>query len=154
MRQLLAVFALTLVVLSGCSLLFPPAREALAVQRDGSDLLVAVCGDIEATHLAMEERNLSEGDEWVTFWERDSFAVKSGEVLSTAEGAFPGAGDTLKVAPRMLPGDMIRITITRAGPEGGIIGASQQFYVPDGGLSQRAWLLPNGTEAPQPCAGE
>ena len=60
---------------TGCGLVDAHDEALLAIRRDDENLMVAVCGTIEAMHLTMEERNLSEGRDWQIFWERDAFRV-------------------------------------------------------------------------------
>jgi len=144
------VFAIVCLA-TGCSLIVARDRAPLAIRSDGENLVVAVCGTIEAVHLTMEERNLSEGRSWQIFWERDAFTVTPDQPLSTAEGGFPGAGDIVKDPPALSPGDNIRITITGPGPEGGVVAARAVFYVPDAGLTESGWQVESGKVVQDPC---
>lgn len=142
------ILPLIMILVSGCGLISSREPTALAIQREGPNLLVAVCGSIDATQVTMEDRNVEDGRDWISFWEASSININAGEILSTG-GGMGADGNT---APLMNPGDGIRITIVGAGPEGGIIAARNQFYVTSQGLSEREWQMPDGSLVTKPCA--
>lgn len=133
--------------LAGCENL---DTGGLAIKREGTSLLVAVCEPIQPTDVNMEERGPASNNRWRTFWksEQRTALLPAGITLSTSAEAPALSEGELKHDPSMAPGSEIGILLAdNSQPYSLRMG----FFIPKEGLSDQLWLQQGGTHTEKPC---
>lgn len=142
------VFALG--CLYGCSELTQVTTgRPLAIQRDGVDLIVVMCDDVEVSGVTMQEREYP--GSWTTFWEFEKMlTLRSGERLALSQadaiGVEPGH------EPDMTANHELGIYFHVDQPGGDLqdeLGAT--FLIGEHGLSETVWLRDDGSETSSAC---
>lgn len=126
MLGLAATAAVVVTCLSSCWTAWPsPRDEPTSIKRDGTELVVTFCADVEA----------------------DMF-----ELLQTDPGVTPYLpSEPIRFTPHLLPGDQIAINGWVMIPEGGISVVSAEYQIGPDGLSDTMWQHPDGSLTAQPC---
>lgn len=149
-RNLLAIgglAAVTALTLTGCDQNM--AQGPAALQRDGTDLVVAVCEDIQVASVLLETWASGNGTPTETVLEATgSVTVQSGSTFSTREG-LDGLNVSSQMSPRMESGDNFALQILASRSSDDDINAT--FTVGESGLSDSLWLHPDGRETADPC---
>jgi hypothetical protein len=85
-------------------------------------------------------------------WEFDADRkIGAGDVLSADGNTTPPFAGETRVAPRLNPGDQLRVFVAHPGPGTLRQVVNSTFYVGKDGLSARNWLHPDDTETKSPC---
>lgn len=135
------------VSLSGCFENF--ALGPVSLQRDGTELRVAVCDDIEIGSLVIETWAGGQGTPTQTVLDATGpLALESGSWLSVSELADSLTVSTQALAP-MNPGDAIVVQLLSADARESDVNAP--FTIGEDGLSETTWLRPDGRETDGPC---
>jgi len=135
------------VSLAGCFDNF--ALGPVSLQRDGTELLVAVCDDIEIGSVVIETWASGPGAQTMTVLDATgSLALESRSWLSVSEMADKLTVSTQATAS-MDPGDALVIQFLSANTREPDFNAA--FTIGDGGLSETKWLHPDGRETDGPC---
>ena len=141
----LAVVIVLAISLAGCENF---SQGPIAVRRDGSHLLIAVCADITAVRVYADFDDPKSGIKSMTFMEgvgSERFAV--GDVVSTGHRWVSMPMSTLR-DPSMRAGDSLEIVLTTQPQQDGVAGA---FNFVGHGLSDKSWQHPDGTTTAAPC---
>jgi len=137
-------------LLTSCS--FPAWEQrqgGAAIQRNGNDLVIALCKSIVADTALMGERNVEEDIDWSEFWSfRDGGELNEGALLSTDPALSPPFPDEVRRQPRLHPGDGIEVLLSEDG--GSAIHAI--FKIRPEGLSESEWLQADGSVSSSPCS--
>lgn len=127
-------------------------NEPVAIQRNGTHLVVTICADIVVDYVHLEERNLRQDLPWSTFWEfTDTMNLRTGDVLSTNPSATAPIDEEVRKDPHMDEGDQIRVLIAHPGPGTPHVSVDSIFYVTEERLIEDAWLHPDGSTTEEPC---
>lgn len=134
--------------LSGCQLTQHPTGQPVVIQRDGSNIVVAVCADLEVEGITMQQREYPGA--WETFWEfektmdihdGDEISPSNAEELGVSEGTEPEMTANREIAV-FLDGEL--------KPGWGNVTAT--FLIGEEGLSETMWLHDDETVSAQPCS--
>lgn len=119
----------------------------ISIQRDDSELVVAVCEHIDARELWFDQ-DRRDGRGWVTFWKSNvELELAPGDSISTDLDTTPQQVGGQRVSPELAPGDRLDLQIDG-------VDASQfvaAFTIPEEGLSESGWLHPDGTVTAEAC---
>jgi hypothetical protein len=126
------------------------ARGPLALKRDGSHLLIAVCTDIRPVTIYGDFKNESQGRGLKEYLDgKGTIDFHRGDVVSTAED-WPGMAFSVRRDPDMTAGASISVSFTPVDRMGQFTAT---FGVHDRTLSSTRWLHPDGTTTKAPCTG-
>lgn len=120
-----------------------------AIQRDGAELILATCIDIEVGSVLIERADAGSGTPI------ENLLVASGRKLllagteSTVQQLASGLEVSTLVEVPLSPGDYLGVQILPANPADQQISAA--FTIKDEGLSDTLWLHPDGRETVEPC---
>ena len=125
------------------------ALGPVSLQRDGTELVVAVCDDIQIGSLVIETWASGQGTPTQTVLDATgSLALESRSWLSASELADSLTVSTQAAAP-MNPGDAIVVQLLSADARESDVNAA--FTIGEDGLSETTWLRPDGRETDGPC---
>ncbi len=120
-----------------------------AIQRDGDNLVVAVCEDIQVGSLLIETWAAGNNTPSETVLEATGSArLPAGFQFSTGRG-IDGLVIETRTSPSVDPGANIAVQILDSGSNEGDINAT--FTIGQTGLSGSLWLQPDGRETDDPC---
>jgi len=125
------------------------SQGPLSLKREGEDLVVAVCEDVEAKSVLVETWASGNGTPTSTVLDASGEAtLLSGSAFST-RASVAGLVVVDQNAPAMNPGDnfAVQILSTKAGAR----DINATFTVGDDGLSEDLWLHPDGRETVDAC---
>jgi hypothetical protein len=139
--------AATVLGLTGCDQNM--AQGPAAIQRDGDDLVVVVCEDIDVRSVLVETWGSGDGTPTEIVLEASGSApLQAGFRFSTGQGV-DGLVTQTRTSPSVDPGANIAVQILASGSTEGDINAT--FTVGQDGLSGSLWLHPDGRETDVPC---
>ncbi len=137
-------------LLSGC-LIGEQAAAGTAIKRAGEYLLVAVCGDISADYVGMDQRNVGAGMEWTEFFQSTADReFSTGDMSSTDPQVTPPEHGDLRRPLALRSGDNIVISVVDHDPVSPS-DLSGFFEIGHGGLSESLWLQQDGSTTVEPC---
>ncbi len=125
------------------------SQGPVALRRDGGDLSVAVCEDIEAKSVLIETWARGNGTPSETVLDATGAAnIRAGSVFTTG---IPIEGLTVidQNLPTIEPGDNFAVQIISTGSHTDDVNAT--FTAGQNGLSESLWLHPDGRETAEPC---
>ena len=137
--------------LSACETSLYDGPMALTMQKGAA--IVAVCVDIEAVTMLGTERSTG-SNKWNEFLDADGqLAISSGDTIPVS-GDVDGLMAHYYREPSFDPGSEIEIVLLAREVEGYNGDISASFIIQEGGLSEKSWLYPDGSEHQQPCESE
>jgi hypothetical protein len=150
-KRLSRVFAVALLAtvvalaLAGCENF---SQGPMAVKRDGSHLLIAVCANVTVTKISGDYKNPYTDSAYTTFVEGSgSRSFKAGEVISTGE-RWSGMKLSTLNDPDVTAGNNLEVVLSTVPEADGFASA---FKLTGSGLSDKTWQHPDGTTSVEPC---
>jgi len=149
MKRVAALVCLGIAVISGLTACDQNMSQGpVAIKRDGSELYVAVCENIEAKSVLVETWARGNGTPTTTVLDATGVAdLQNGSVFPVSE-SVEGLTALDRNPPAIRAGDNFAIPILSNGSQGDDINAT--FTVGDSGLSESLWLQPDGRETAEP----
>lgn len=125
------------------------SQGPVALQRDGNDLAVAICADIDAKSMLIESWASGNGTPTETVLDAAGVAtIRSGDVFLTGE-SVEGLTTFNWTQPATEPGRNFAIQILPRSSNADDINAT--FTIGKDGLSESVWLHPDGQETTNPA---
>lgn len=147
-----AAFALPIVgaiafLLSGCdqNMFQGPA----AIQRDGAELVVAICRDIEIGTVLIETSASGFGTPIETILSASGSRLISARSELTVREVASDLSVSIRAEAPLDPGDELAVQFLPAESTDQQISAT--FTIKEEGLSETLWLHPDGRESTDPC---
>jgi len=140
-------------LLSACFLADQATNGYATVKRDGPDLFIAVCTDVQVGSISFGEEgsSVAEGDK--AFWEAETSVrtLRRGDVLSTNPDVTPAIPGEYRRSPKLEAGGTIFVALSKS--QEAVAGITALFEIPENGLSSSHWLHENGNTTRDPCDG-
>lgn len=143
----LAMVGATALLLSGCDQNM--AQGPATIQRDGDDLILAFCEEIQVGSVLIETWASGNGTPTLTVLDASGSRFVPDRTELTVDELAIGLSVTTQTRPPLNPRDNLAVQLLPADSADQQINAT--FTIKDEGLSETLWLHPDGRESTDPC---